>query len=174
MQRSSTSPAGRRRHRGFTLFELIVVICVVATLLAVAFNRFVQYQEDAERAAMRTTLASFKTALQLQVAELLIARQADQIEKLQGENPVLWLAEPPSNYLGAFPAGEAREKPPGNWYFDTRARQLVFLARYASSGVKGGSAAGEQRFATRIDYETVQSAQGPVRRLSAVTLAPVE
>ena len=170
MRRSSLS---RATGRGFTLLELIVVICVFATLFGVALDRLQRYQDDAERAVMRSTLASFKTALQLQVAELLIGRRGDQVDRLQGQNPVLWLEEPPANYLGAFAAGEMREKPPGSWYFDTRAGELVYLPRAAIFAAEGSNAPYELRFRVRIDYETAATPQGPARRVSAAVLAPV-
>jgi prepilin-type N-terminal cleavage/methylation domain-containing protein len=167
------SSPDRAAGRGFTLLELIVVVCVFATLFSVALDRMLRYQEDAERAVMRSSLAAFKTALQLKVAELLIERRGDQIAKLQGQNPVLWLEEAPSNYLGAFPAGEMRDKPPGNWYFDTREGDLVYLPRGAIFAAEGGKAPYELRFRVRIDYETVATPQGPARRLAAAVLAPV-
>jgi len=174
---SPDSPAARAAARrpgagGFTLIELIVVICVLATIFGVALDKFQGYQENAERAVMRTTLASFKTALQLKVAELLIERRGTEIAALQGQNPVTWLEEPPSNYLGAFPAGEAREKPAGNWYFDTSAGELVYLPRGAIFGAPGSRAPYELRYRVRIDFETVATPQGAAQRFAAAVLAP--
>ena len=72
-------------------------------------------------------------------AELLMERRGDRISQLTGQNPVVWLAEPPGNYLGAFGADEMREKSPGNWYFDTSKGQLVYIPRRAVFG-SGGEA----------------------------------
>ena len=173
MLRSSTKGNPSRRPRGLTLFELLIVICIVATLVTFAFESMLRLQEDAERASMQYTLAILKTTVQIRVAELLMERRGDQISQLTGQNPVAWLAEPPSNYLGAFSADEMREKSPGNWYFDTRKGQLVYIPRRAVFGAVGNRAPYELRFALRIDYETVDAPQGAVRRLAGVSLAPM-
>jgi prepilin-type N-terminal cleavage/methylation domain-containing protein len=53
---------------GFTLFELIVVICLVGIFAAVALDRLLRYQEIAEKTAMQSTIGALRSAQTLQAA----------------------------------------------------------------------------------------------------------
>ena len=57
--------------RGFTLLELVVVICLVAILFTVAANRLWGLQVLAEQAAMDTVVGNLRSALGMKVAELM-------------------------------------------------------------------------------------------------------
>ncbi|MEN9784251.1 MAG: hypothetical protein RJA24_1594, partial [Pseudomonadota bacterium] len=60
-----------RRARGFSLLELSVVVAVWAVLFGVFLERLTYYQEAAEHARFESELQSFKTGLQLRMAELI-------------------------------------------------------------------------------------------------------
>jgi len=83
------------RARGFTLIELIVVICVVALLFGVALDRLQRYRELAERVLMERNLAAMNVALTLKFASLVTSGRVAEIEKEAGTNPVRLLARPP-------------------------------------------------------------------------------
>jgi prepilin-type N-terminal cleavage/methylation domain-containing protein len=53
-----------RRSGGFTLIELIIVICLVAVFMAVALDRLRRYQESAEKSMVELTVASMQSGLQ--------------------------------------------------------------------------------------------------------------
>ncbi len=57
---------------GFSLFELIVVVCIVAVVAGILLNRLHLYEEAAEKAAMQQTAAAIKSALQMRVAAYMI------------------------------------------------------------------------------------------------------
>ena len=53
---------------GFTLLELVVVICVAGVIAVIAANRFLYLEERAEKAALEGVLAGVKMGLQIRMA----------------------------------------------------------------------------------------------------------
>lgn len=115
------------RNRGFTLVEVVVVICVVALLFGVALDRLMRYQELGERTAMEQNIAAVNVALTMKFAALLAAGRGPAIEKEVGANPVDLLARPPQNYLGALYAPEPGSLPRGSWYYDRESGDLIYV-----------------------------------------------
>jgi len=86
--RPGFGPRERRRAvPGFTLIELIIVVCIVALCAALLLDRLRFYQEAAEKAAMEYTVATMKSALQLRVAAMLVRGEEGSIGKLARSNP---------------------------------------------------------------------------------------
>jgi len=167
-------PAGR--HAGFTLFELIVVICIVALLAAILFNRLRFYEEAAEKAAMQQTAAAIKSALQMRVASYMISGRDNEIENLRNENPVSWLQESPVYYAGEFHADAYARVQPGSWYFDLTRRELIYVINLGDNFKPGPDGRKWVRYRVRIEYdEQVPEKGAPPRKvLSAASFAPVQ
>jgi len=124
------------RARGFTLIELVVVVCIVALLFGVALDRLIRYQELGERAAMEQNIAAINVALNMKFAALVVAGRGTALEKEVGANPVDLLARPPENYLGALYEPEPDSLPRRSWYFDRASGDLVYVpsrARYLTA-----------------------------------------
>lgn len=124
------------KPRGFTLIELVVVICIVALLFGIALDRLMRYQELGERTAMEQNLAAINVALSMKFAALVAAGRGSAIEKEVGANPVDLLARPPANYLGALYAPEPETLPRQSWYYDRQSGELVYVpsrARYLTA-----------------------------------------
>jgi general secretion pathway protein G len=163
------------RHAGFTLFELIVVVCIVAIIAGILLNRLRFYEEAAEKAAMQQTAAAIKSALQMRVASYMISGRDNEIENLRNENPVNWLQEKPADYAGAFYADAYARVRPGNWYFDLTRRELIYVINLGDNFKPGPDARKWVRYRVRIGYEEVPERGAPPRKvLSAVSFAPVQ
>ena len=160
----------RRGSRGFTLIELVVVIVIASVLGAVALDKLLFYTERAEKAAMDATLASIKMGLQIRLAEMIIANRQMAATELEHENPMHWLAEPPGSYLGEYRAPPK----PGNWYFATTARQLVYVPNNTSYFLTNQGEAKELRFQVKLKYDELEFAGSKVRSLTGITLLPIK
>ena len=178
MRRALTPRVRRRpagRQTGFTLFELIVVVCVVAIMAGILLNRLRVYEEAAEKAAMQQTAAAIKSALQMRVAAYMISARDKEIENLRNENPVGWLQENPADYAGEFYADAYARVRPGSWYFDLTRRELIYVVKLGDNFKPGPDGRKWVRYRVRIDYENAPEKGAPPRKLlSAVSFAPVQ
>ena len=57
-----------RRMNGFTLIELVIVIIVLGVLAATAIPKFVNLQDDANRAALKGQFGAFASAVSYIIA----------------------------------------------------------------------------------------------------------
>lgn len=128
--------------RGFTLLELVVVVCVVALLGVTAIDRLLHVREQAEKAMVEQNIAMLKAAVRFQVAERVAANRTAEIAALAGRNPADWLEEPLPGYRGEFAGGQAPDCR-GCWFFDSLRHELVYLpdrAEHLQPGSPGGKA----------------------------------
>ncbi len=174
--RQGGAEGGRRcALRGFTLYELIVVICIIALAAGLLLNRMRFYQEAAEKTAMQQTAAAIKSALQMRVAAYMIDGRDSEIEQLRTEDPIRWLQEPPTDFAGEFYADAYTRVRPGSWYFDLSRRELVYVINLGNNFKPGLDGRKWVRYRVRIEYEELPQKEGPAHRaLSAVSLVPVE
>ncbi len=149
-RRSATRPL---RPAGFTYLELVFVIIILSVLYVLGIDRLLKIRADAEAAALAYTRSGFEVALSLQLASLAAKGRLHEATRLLGANPVDWLAQPPDNYAGAFtPEEAARRVEPGQWWFDTRARELVYRVRFAEFFQPEQGHAPEVRLKIRLVY----------------------
>jgi general secretion pathway protein G len=134
---------------GFTLLELVVVVCLVAILFTVAANRLWYLQIAAEQAAMDMVLGNLRSALGMEVAQSFARGNQAGLRALEGSNPMRLLAETPENYLGEI-AGEPARR--GSWRFRPADGVLVYRVKNEAyfRGAGGGL---EARFRLRLVYE---------------------
>lgn len=164
----------RKRVRGFTLFELMLVIVLIATFAGILFGRFLRYQELAEKAAMEQTAGTIRSALHLQMAGLITRGRVADIPRLAVVNPFKLLTERQNNYVGEY--YDAREVPTGSWYYDLRNKQIVYLVHRGAHFTP--NAAGERlvRYKVTLVYNEPLPGNDPSepRELGGVTLTEVE
>lgn len=142
-----------KRAQGFTLIELLVVIIIISTLGAVLLDRVLFYQEAAEKAAMEQLAGTLRSALHLQIADRFLKGKTADIAALGQDNPMDWLAEHPANYLGVRFAPQAGEVAKGNWYYDLKDRQLVYVVWRGEHFAPNKQGRKEVRYAVRVVYD---------------------
>jgi len=161
----------RRSGRGLTLIELIVVICIIGVSAALLLDRLRFYQEAAEKAAVEFTVGVVKSALQLQVAAMLLKGQGRNIDSLVNVNPVNWLMEPPPGYRGEFRAPQPTV-PRGSWYFDATRNELAYVPNLDAHLERLADGSKRLRFRVRLDFEPTES-DSERKRIAGMRVEPV-
>jgi general secretion pathway protein G len=138
-------------------------------------NRVWFYQEQAEKTAMVEVAGAIQTALVLQYGRLMVRGTEDEILVLAADNPMNWLAKKPGNYSGEFYDPTPRSVAPGNWMFDLKARELVYVVDRSEYFVPGQSGQKWVRYRVNLMREPAQEASGRnLKGLSGVLFEPAE
>jgi prepilin-type N-terminal cleavage/methylation domain-containing protein len=166
----------KSRSAGFTLFELIIVIILVAVFAGVLLGRFQMYQEAAEKAAMEQTAGAIRSALNIQLAALIARGRAGDIPRLAALNPVTLLAEKQRNYVGEYYDVAGSDIAPGSWYYDLKSRQLVYLVDRGTHFVPDKSGRKWVRYRVGLVYNDAVSPAGDAsdREIAGITFTEVE
>ncbi len=142
-----------RRSKGFSLIELIIVIAVISVLISIILDRVWYYQEMAEKTAMEEIAGSIQSALTMQHGKQYVRGKQDRISSLATDNPVKLLQKPPRNYSGEFYDPSPRAVAPGNWMFDLKLRELIYVVDRSGHFVPGKDGNKWIRFNVKIQYE---------------------
>lgn len=126
------SSCRREAARGFSLLELALVAIVVGTAATILLNRFLFYQEVAEKANVEYTISAVKSGLRAKMASLLVAGRAQDFAQLARQNPMDWFEIKPTNYGGLLPRANNAEAVAGNWYFDPETVTLVYFVKHGA------------------------------------------
>lgn len=140
------------RGRGFSLFELVLVIAIISILVAVALDRLLPYIDEAERVAVLRVEGQLRSTLVMEAAERIVRGESAGIGELNASNPVKFLLEPPKNYVGELDSQQVGEAPVRHWYFDRGAGRLVYRVGepYALSATEPPDE--DPAFAVRVEY----------------------
>lgn len=125
----SRARAGSRPQRagGFTLFEMVVVICSIAILYMIAEQRINDLPAAAERANFQGVLEQLKTGVTLAMVSGVAQGRTGGNNGLAGTNPMYLMLETPSNYLGEMAEVTDAVRRRNAWYFETDTGQLVYV-----------------------------------------------
>jgi prepilin-type N-terminal cleavage/methylation domain-containing protein len=129
-----------RSSKGFTLLELIVVITIIVILMGFFMNRFMYYQEQAEKTAMEQVVAAIQSSLTIQYGKILLHGKPSDVTALAQDNPINLLQKAPHNYAGEFYDPTPQAVAPDNWMFDLKTRDLIYVlgeSNYFSPGKDG-------------------------------------
>lgn len=165
-----------RSSRGFTLIELIVVIIIVVVMMGLFVDRMLFYQEQAEKAAMEGVVSAIQSALVLQYAQILTRGKPSDLAALVQDNPMDWLQKKPPNYAGEFYDPTPLSVESGNWVFDLKTRDLVYVLRNANYFRPGKDGRKWIRFRVVIKYEIshLPSLRDAPAELTGTLFEPVE
>ena len=149
-------PIRIKQSGGFSLFELVVFIICVAIIYSAASNRFAEFPGEAERANFLAVSAQIQAAVNLEMMMGILASNQEVISRYETANPMDFLLEAPSNYLGAYYLPDAGRLPRRSWYFDQSSNELVYLINDAEGVylLRDGEQVPttELRFHIEIDY----------------------
>jgi prepilin-type N-terminal cleavage/methylation domain-containing protein len=155
--------------RGFTLFEFVIVISIIAILGSILLTRLQNTAELAEKTSMEYTANQISSALLFEFANNVIRNNQAQNPKLAQANPMSWLAQKPSNYLGEFRDAPANSDQAGNWYYDTGDHLLVYLVRRGDNFQPDSAGQKRVRYRVKLVYDDTEP-----RSLVGMSLSPVE
>lgn len=160
--------------KGFTLLEFIVVISIIAVLAGIFLARIPFYQEQAEKAAMEQVAGAVQSALLLRFAALQTRGAATDknLQALATDNPVQWLQQKPKNYAGEYFDPTPRSVAPGQWLFDLKSRDLIYLPQHNDYLKAGKDGYKWLRFHVRLGYEPALGGRG--KELTSTVFEPVE
>lgn len=165
-----------RSAKGFTLLELIVVIMIVAVLIGLFLESALYYMERAEKSAMEEMAGSIQSALTMQYGQMLTRGKSSDLAALTGGNPMNWMQKKPHNYAGEYYEPSPKSVPPGNWMFDLRSRELIYVPDRTDHFKPGRDGKYWVRFHVTASYEpsplpSLHNA-GPV--LTGILFEPVQ
>ena len=117
-----------RRTFGFTLFELLLVLCLVMILFLVVVDRLLPLRAEAEAAHVSQVVGSIRSGLGLAVAERAVEGGLETLPELDGSDPMQFLARVPPNYGGTLEGAAA--PPAGEWAFHSGSGSLLYRPRW--------------------------------------------
>ncbi len=173
-------PASRILHpessKGFTLIELIVVISVIVVIAGMFLVRIPYYQEQAEKSAMQQVEGALQNALLLRYGAMMSrnANSEKELRSLEVDNPITWLQEPLRNYKGEYYDPSPRTVAPGNWMFDLKSRELIYVVDRGGNFVPGKNGYKWIRFHVRLGYEATLGRPASGKELVAAQFVPTE
>jgi general secretion pathway protein G len=162
--------------KGFTLIELIVVIIIVVVLAGTFLSRIPYYQGLAEKAAMEQTAAALQSALVMRYGALMARGGGEkELSILATDNPMTWLQQKPRNYAGEYYDPTPGAVAPGNWMFDLKSRDLIYVVDHGDHFTPGKDGKKWIRFHIHFQYEPVTNgdAQGK-QELVGTLLEPTQ
>jgi len=165
-----------RSSRGFTLIELIVVITIVVVMMGLFLNRMMFYVEQAEKTAMEEVAGTIQSALTMQYGQILTRGKPSDVPALAQDNPMNWLQKKPRNYAGEFYDPTPLAVDSGNWVFDLKSRELVYVVRNTNYFKPGKDGKKWIRFHVAINHEVsrLPSLQNAPAELTGMLFEPVE
>jgi prepilin-type N-terminal cleavage/methylation domain-containing protein len=158
-----------RANTGFTLFELVVVLCILAILAEVLLQRISGTAAIAEKVAMENTVNQINTALLFEFANNVIRNTREKIPAMTEKNPMEWLAQYPSNYVGGFAVSPSTADTQGYWFYDTTEHLLVYTVRRGDDFQPDSEGLKRVRYKVKILYDSEES-----KGMVGVVLSPVE
>ncbi|HEY3487906.1 MAG TPA: hypothetical protein VGL10_07560 [Gammaproteobacteria bacterium] len=112
-------------------FEWMISLIMLMVVVLVFFVQINKLSAIAERESIQQTLSTIRLGMQFYALKKIVVGEVPRMEQYADTNPLEMLQQPPANYAGEFTASESSNAMPGQWYYDTSAKQLVYrVAHY--------------------------------------------
>ena len=112
------------------VFQLLLVLILIAILISVALTRLQSYQAGLEPLKVDEVTDQLQQGATRLKAEYWLQHNAAGLVVFNKANPIALLAEAPENYLGELRADETAKVKAGYWYFDLDRQLLVYRLKY--------------------------------------------
>jgi len=134
------------------------------------------YQEQAEKVAMEGVAGAIQSALILQYGQILTRGKPSDVAALTQDNPMNWLQKKPRNYAGEFYEPTPLSVESGNWVFDLKTRELIYIVNNAGHFKPGRDGKSWIRFhvVTRYEPSRLPSLQNTPPELTGTLFEPTE
>jgi len=142
--------------RGTLLFKFLVSVIMVGAVWGISSERLSSHYEAAEKVHLEVTISSLRSALRLEVADLLSKGREDRIGTLVGQNPMQWLENRPGNYAGEAAEADPKARVGGNWYFDPATGTLTYWVQTGSKFKPDGRNQKKVRLRIQSDVRSVE------------------
>jgi general secretion pathway protein G len=160
--------------QGFTLIELVMVVCIVAITATVGLDRLFWYQGQAEKINMEYTASMIKSGLWMSAASLMMADRGAEVPTLAQQNPINLLAEKPANYLGELDSSKTEAIKGGNWFYDASSKQVVYVVSQRRNFTPVVADDFMVRYSMKVLYSEMEITKGKqVKYVAGVTLVPL-
>ena len=153
-----------------------MVITIIVVLMGLFLNRGLFYMEQAEKTAMEEVAGTIQSALTMQYGQILTRGKSSDVAALAQDNPMNWLQKRPRNYAGEFYDPTTLSVESGNWVFDLKSRDLVYLVRNGDHFRPGKDGKEWIRFHVTINYEVsrLPSLKNAPPELTSIVFKPVD
>lgn len=122
-----------QRTFGNHYLVIAVTACLILILMGLLSERLEREVSRVEQAHYEQRLRELQAVVRLMEAALRSQGEMSLANRFEGSNPMDWLQEDSSNYLGARSPEEAL-KHPGNWFFDAHAREIAYIPTDINAG----------------------------------------
>ncbi len=160
--------AYRLAQQAFSLFELCVVLALIAALGGGWLAALLYYQELAEKTAVELTVLNVRSGMRFAIADGMINGRGAQAGDILQANPMGWLEKPPPDYAGEIAGSAVASLPEGSWFFDTERREFGYLPRLDFHLTIEAAAGGAAERALRWRVRGMRAKNGEVEDVSLV------
>lgn len=121
---NNSAPLGRHAPSA-RRFDFAVTVCVIGLLATWLLHSLNAAQHEIEKVTHQTALNNMRLGMAEAWIHHNVANTAFNVYSLVGTNPMQFIAEKPSNYVGEYQAAPSTNQ--AIWYFNTQTKQLIYV-----------------------------------------------
>jgi hypothetical protein len=115
-----------KRTFGNHYFVIAISLCLFFILMGLLLQRIDREFDQAEQLQFEYRLAELKASVRLMEAALVSQGEMQLADKFEGANPMDWLDDETTHYLGEMAPKKAVNYP-GNWFFEPTSREISYV-----------------------------------------------